>query len=52
MGNKIGVNIIVPGILSKVGMSVISKEIIKFIIALLIVLMLVTFVPVVTTVFL
>ena len=47
-----GINLFVATAISKVGMSVISKEIIKFIIALLIVLMLVTFVPVVTTVFL
>lgn len=47
-----GINLFVATAISKVGMSVISKEIIKFIIALLVVLMLVTFVPVVTTVFL
>ena len=47
-----GINLFVATAISKVGMSIITKEIIKFIIALLIVLMLVTFVPVVTTIFL
>lgn len=47
-----GINLFVATAISKVGMSIITKEIIKFIMALLIVLMLVTFVPVVTTIFL
>lgn len=47
-----GINLFVATAISKVGMSVLTKEIMKFILALIIVLMLVTFVPFITNVFL
>ncbi|MCI5644052.1 MAG: TRAP transporter large permease [Peptoniphilus sp.] len=47
-----GINLFVATAISKVGMSVLTKEIIKFILALIVVLMLVTFVPLITNVFL
>lgn len=47
-----GINLFVATAISKVGMSVLTKEIMKFILALIVVLMLVTFVPFITNVFL
>lgn len=47
-----GINLFVATAISKVGMSVLTKEIMKFIFALIVVLMLVTFVPFITNVFL
>lgn len=47
-----GINLFVATAISKVGMSVQTKEIMKFILALIVVLMLVTFVPFITNVFL
>lgn len=47
-----GINLFVATAISKVGMSVLTKEIMKFIFALIVVLLMVTYLPVITTIFL
>lgn len=47
-----GINLFVATAISKIGMSILTKEILKFILALIVVLLMVTYMPTITTLFL